>query len=260
MNSPLRLTAALPGEGRIVARAIARSLPPDLLPLTIWRSPRAGLYVEWLLHSRDHPDAPRYYLLRRGGRLAGLAAFRTVDHAAFLEHLWVTPGLRGRGLGRRLLAAASWRYLRWRPSLFFALDVFAGLGPGSWYRRLGLSPVSERHWSVRTAADAAGSVPARLPLHDLDAAERAHREWGFSRFTAGPYPIGRLYAPYFRLTDPQAARDPALLRLLARLDPQRRLLLIAPGPPPRCWRTVARHQRLAGSADAFFERLRTSHA
>jgi hypothetical protein len=66
--------------------------------------------------------------------------------------------------------------------------------------------------------------------------------------------VGRLWTPYFRLTDPAAARDRHLARLLAALDPARRLLLVSP-KAPRGWTPVARSERLTCSADLLLERL-----
>lgn len=245
----MRLTFAVerarPGQGRLVARWIARSLDPSLLPLTIWRSPRAGRYVESLL-----TGASRYYLLRRGGVVAGLAAFRRLDGAAFLNHICIGRRWRGRGLGRGLLAAATARYLDECPARRVALDAFVGQFPQAWYRRLGFVGQQRQGWYTRPCPAPVG----RFAPPDLAAADRRHRAWGFSSITLGPYTVGRLWAPYFRLTDPAAARDRDLTGLLARLDPARRLLLVAP-TAPRGWTEVARSERLVCSADLLLERL-----
>lgn len=237
---------ARPGQGRLVARWIARSLDPSLLPLTIWRSPRAGRYVESLLS-----DTPGYYWLRCGGVVAGLAAFRHLNGAAFLNHISIGPRWRGRGRGRSLLAAATARYLDECPARRVALDAFAGQFPQAWYRRLGFVEQERQGWYIRPGR---APLAQRLALPDLAAADRRHRAWGFSTITVGPYTVGRLWAPYFRLTDPAAARDRGLTRLLAGLDPARRLLLVAP-TAPRGWTRVARSERLVCSADLLLERL-----
>jgi ribosomal protein S18 acetylase RimI-like enzyme len=246
----VRLTLAVerarPGQGRLVARWIARSLDPSLLPLTIWRSPRAGRYVDSLLE-----EAPGYYLWRRGGVVAGVAAFRHLDGAAFLNHISIGRRWRGRGWGRRLLAAAAARYLDERPARRIVLDAFAGQFPQAWYRRLGFVRQERQGWYIRSCP-APGNRPLAVP--GLAAANRRHRAWGFSTIRVGPYTVGRLWAPYFRLTDPAAARDRDLTGRLAALDPARRLLLVAP-TAPRGWTRVARSERLVCSADLLLERL-----
>ena len=242
----MRLTRARPGQGPLIARWIARSLDPALLPFTIWRSPRAARYVESRLRG-----ASRYYLLHLGGVVAGVAAFRHLDGAAFLNYICISPRWRGLGLGRNLLAAAADRYLYEYPARQVALDAFAGQFPQAWYRRLGFVRQQRQGWYVRSSP-----VPGdkRLALPDLAAADRRHRAWGFSTITLGPYTVGRLWTPYFRLTDPAAARDRDLTGLLAALDPARRLLLVA-CTAPRGWTPVARSERLVCSADLLLERL-----
>lgn len=91
--------------------------------------------------------------------------------------------------------------------------------------------------------------PRRQAARAPRSGRRRHRAWGFSTIT-----LGRLWTPYFRLTDPAAARDRDLTRLLAALDPARRLLLVAP-TAPRGWTPVARSERLVCSADLLLERL-----
>lgn len=245
LTPSLAVERARPGQGRLVARWIARSLDPAILPLTIWRSPRAGRYVESLLNE------PGYYLLRRGDAVAGVAAFRHLNGAAFLNHICIGPRWRGRGWGRGLLAAATARYLDECPARWIALDAFAGQFPQAWYRRLGFVLQERQGWYIRPCQAPGGE---RLALPDLAAADRRHRAWGLSTITLGPYTVGRLWAPYFRLADPAAARDRDLTRLLAALDPARRLLLVAPTAPPG-WTEVARSERLVCSADLLLERL-----
>lgn len=246
--------AAQAGEGEWVARAIRRSLDPDLVDYTIWRSPRAGRYVESLLRGRVDEGHAAFYLLRRGRASLGLAAFRTLDGAAFLNHLWVAPEWQGQGLGRLLLLEAARLYHRRHPAPRLALEVFAGRPAEAWYRRLGFVESERRSW-WRGPSLPSPEAPL-LPCHGLAGAARRHRAWGFSSFRAGPYRVGRLWTPYFRLTDPAALRDPALLATLARLDPARRPFLVAPFALPHPWYRVAVSKRMECSADLFFERVR----
>jgi GNAT superfamily N-acetyltransferase len=259
VTSPLRIELARPGQGARIARWIARALDPAVLPLTIWRSPRAGCYVEFLLSSGHGPDPYLFYMLYAGPHLAGLAAFRTLDGDPFLNHLCIGRRWRGRGWGRRLLTGAAVRYLRLCPARRLRLDVFAGTSAEAWYRRLGFTPQTRLRWQTHAVSPNGAPAADALPVKDLDLAERQHRDWGFSCFHAGPYSIGRLFAPYFRLTDPHAARDRDLIRLLASLEPSRRLLLVAPAAMRR-WRTRLVSHRMTCAVDVFFNRLGVSHA
>jgi ribosomal protein S18 acetylase RimI-like enzyme len=246
----MTLRLARPGQGRLVARAIARSFDPALLPFTIWRSPRAGRYVEELL------EDPRwgFYLLWSGRALTGMAVFREFGGRAFLNHLAIGRRWRGRGWGRRLLAEALRRYRTPRGEV--ALDAFAGGLAEGWYRRLGFVEESRRDWYTGPLVRPLRRLSA-LPVTGLEAAARDHQARGFSSFVAGPYTVGRLWTPYYRLTDPAAARDPDLACLLGALEAGRRLLLVAGAPRPSSrWRRLARSHRLVCSADLLQERLR----
>ena len=255
---------ARPGDGGLVAGFIADSLPPPLRGLTIWASPRARHWVEGALGGTEPGLRRRFYLLRSGGAALGLAAFRTLDGAAFLDHLYITPPQRGRGLGARLLASAASRYLAAGRGGPLALDVFSPRpAVEAWYARLGFEERGRRWWSVAAVAPARG---CRVRLEGLDRAAREHRAWGFSSFTAVEglegrrFTVGRLYSPYFRfsgLRSPEEALLPGPVGgALISLDPARRLLLISTQEPASpAWRQVAHSRRLEASAKTLLERL-----
>ncbi len=267
MNRPLHLDRAAPGQGRDVARLIAASLQPRLRQLTIWQSSRASRYVETLLRCDSAAESPAFYLLCRGERPAGVAAFRLLDGAAFLNHLYVAPLLRGQRCGAHLFAEALRDYLHRHPCSTLALDVFSPNALAeSWYVRLAFQECSRAHWWI--ARPSASASDGRTRCLNLAAAARQHRRWGFSSFVvvtaAGRHTVGRLPAPYFRLTDPAAARDPQLLAALSSLDPHRRLLLILPAncrpPTANCPRPSATTRRLQVDTTALLSRLKVSGA
>ncbi|HYM10812.1 MAG TPA: hypothetical protein VEU62_08765, partial [Bryobacterales bacterium] len=154
-------------------------------------------------------------------------------------------------------------YLARHPAPEIGLDVFArNRSATAWYRRLGFEQRTRLGWwiSVRGVRAATARPPAAVAA----AAARQHRAWGFSQLAArtgaGRYQVGRLYAPFFRLTDPRAAADPDLLAALARLNPRRRLLLIAPASsawPGRRpgWEQVAQSRRLRARSAVLLSRL-----
>ncbi len=230
MNPGEIIRPARVGEGERIAALIRLSLPPELRPLTIWDSPGAGNYVESTLGGGVAGEDHCYYALQHGAHLEGVAVFRRLDTAAFLNHLYIAPHLRGRSLGTKLLHQAARHYLHQAPLRRIALDVFPQCGVAeTWYERLGFEESGRRNWWLLDShAKVCGkNVPAQiLETCNGDPA------WGFSRFQVllpggRCYEIGRLPGPYFRLTDRQAALDTELWEALSRCDPSRKLLLIA---------------------------------
>lgn len=236
MNTLPPIERAVPGDGSAIARLIRRSLPAGILPLTIWHSRRAGELADQLMQA----DASNTFYVVRGHRgLVALAAFRRLDTQAFLNHFYVAPALRGRGLGGRLLAFAAADYLARYPARSIALDVFSdNQRARSWYRRLGFRETFCQSWCVMHRNESPGTRCSSVHLH--------------------VYQVGRLPGPYFRLTDPAAAHDCELHRALAAIDPGRRLLLIAPAASlPSGWEKIAESRRLTCDANELLGRLRS---
>ena len=255
----LWLQPARPGQGGVVARLIRASLGARLRRLTIWQSPRARRYVEALLRGSCPAEGAAFYLLWRRREALGLAAFRRLEGEAFLNHLYVAPGLRGRGWGTVLLAGAAQDYLTRNGLERAALDVFAGGDAEVWYARLGFVERERRTWLTSSPRRTPGSGVRVARPENWGQAQRQHRNWGFSwllvRARAGLQQVGRLYAPYFRLADPAAADDPELRALLQALDPGRRLLLISTAGSRRGWRLAAASRRLVCPAAPLLDRL-----
>ncbi|GEM_PF-1796330 len=230
MNPGQTIRPARPGEGEDIAALIRLSLPPELRPLTIWESPGAGRYVESTLQGALAGESHRYYVLRHGADLEGIAAFRKLGTAAFLNHLYIAPHLRGRSLGTTLLRQAARYYLQHVPLRQIALDVFPQCAlAGSWYERLGFVEADRRGWWL---LDSDPKVSAKNISAQILEGCSCDPAWGFSRFQVlfpdgRCYEVGRLPGPYLRLTDEQAALDADLREALSRCDPNRKLLLIA---------------------------------
>lgn len=104
----------------------------------------------------------RHYGLRAPGVLArGLRVERVIQPPArgmhYLAHLGVAPGLRGRGIGRALVAHLL-EQGRARGKRWMALDVATTNAPAqALYERLGFVVTGER---ASTLANARGVVPA----------------------------------------------------------------------------------------------------
>jgi hypothetical protein len=264
MKGDYRVDVARPGEEGEVARLVRCSLAPQLRRLTIWESPRVDRFVAAILGGAFPDEAREFFLLRWEDQPAGVAAFRLLAGRAFLNHLYVGPWLRGRLLGLRLFAASARSYLSRHGWATLALDVVAGQQPAeAWYERLGFVESERRQWWLedQTSGRQGNHRRWRELCDGLAEAERQHRIWGFSSLTASAgdgqrYQVGRLYTPYFRLTQAAAAQDRELGAVLTSLDSTRRLLLLAPQEMERrVWRKVALSRRLECEARVLLERL-----
>jgi hypothetical protein len=192
-----------------------------------------------------------------------VAAYRTLDSETFLDHLFVHSRWRGRRLGARLLAASLAAYHARVPSSRLLLDVRAGnVLAERWYARLGFAERARSCWWLGPPPASPPSAPGRPAAARRPEADRQHRAWGFSMITlpssdGRPCIVGRLYRPYYRFSDPDAARDPLVGAALAALDPARRSLLLASAPQPGPgWRRLAVSRRLASPIPSLLDRLR----
>ena len=233
-GAAVRVRAARPGEGSLVAEWIRASLPPAVVEMTIWASPRVNRYVEEHLAAGPDSAETGYYLLETdGAEPAGIAEFRVVDGAGFLNQIYVAPEHRGRSLGRLLLheAAYDWTSRKRAPAVMLDVEV-ENQRAYRWYEQLGFQPLVDVFWQVaplRSPTVAAGEIAGETE------AEQRQRQWGFSRFSVqtpagcspgGCYEVGRMPAAFFRLDSVDAWRDDALHAALHRLDPARRILLL----------------------------------
>ena len=114
------------------------------------------------------PWKPLAVFARDGEKIVAGVAGETYAGWLFIRYLWVSESLRGRGIGRRLMAAAETRALdRGAHSAF--VDTFSFQAP-VFYRKLGYETFGELDWSPdfkryflrkRLAAPAAIASPAR---------------------------------------------------------------------------------------------------
>jgi len=103
---------------------------------SVERRIRAGL----IAYNADKVGAPKYRRLvlsarNARGRLIGGLAGELYWNALYLELLWLQPGARHEGLGRRLMHVAEQRARRARKDLIY-LNTYTFQAPG-FYRKLG---------------------------------------------------------------------------------------------------------------------------
>ena len=118
----------------------------------------AGRFDAWNRSRTDWDWASFSLVQRRGGQI--VAAGRGVTNMGMVEirGLWVDPPLRGRGIGRRLLAGIEAEAVR-RGCTRAALDSYSWQAPGLYeaagYRRFGVLQYpngTTRHFFVKDLA------------------------------------------------------------------------------------------------------------
>ena len=255
----MKVRRARPGEGPLVVDWIRASLSPAVAGMTIWASPRVDRYVEHSLATGSAAPTAYYLLETDAAETAGVAEFRRVGGAAFLNQIHISPKHRGRSLGRSLLgrAACDWT-ARTGASVITLDDETENRLAYRWYQRLGFRPLSETFWQVGGIRSSA-SRPAHI--EGLEEAERQHEQWGFSRLTArtrkGPYTVDRLPGRFFRLDSLDAWHDDSVHATLREIDPSRRIVLLSPTEIDAL-ETVRHSRRMSVDARAMMRALHPS--
>lgn len=134
MNTPALAFRALGGRDEIerCARMMARSEPW----LTLGRGYETGLAV-----LRD--ETRERHVALSGDAIAGFAVLVTQGAlVGYLQLLCVAPELRGRGVGRALMAYAEDRVFARHPNLFLMVSDF-NVAARRFYERLGYAAVGE---------------------------------------------------------------------------------------------------------------------
>lgn len=150
--------------------------------------------------------APQTWLFEQDGEVAGYLYFQTLAGAGYVRHVVVAPGLRGRGVGRAMMAALAAR-LQERGCLRWCLNVKPGNTPAvRLYQAVGM----RRAYSSASVRFTWGLVDRLRPVEGvsvvgIDAAEDAAIQAAFG------LPPGQL----------AAARENPGARLVRLHDPAR---------------------------------------
>jgi len=91
------------------------------------------------------PWQPLGVFVRDGERIVAGLAGETYSGWLFIKYLWVSDGLRGQKIGRRLIGAGEQRALE-RGCHSPWVDTFSFQAPG-FYRKLGFEVFAELDWS-----------------------------------------------------------------------------------------------------------------
>ena len=129
---------------------IRRSSPEEAATLTTiaLEAKRHWGYPEhWIKHwesdltiSSDFIRDNHVYVAEEDGEIRGFYALCVVGHKAELEHMWVTPGLIGTGLGKELFLDAMERAAKLDVS---SVEISSDPNAAGFYKRMGATQIGE---------------------------------------------------------------------------------------------------------------------
>lgn len=245
-----------------IAALMHAGMSPLVQRITILGSPLLSAYVEAQIGS---PSGDRFTVAEVDGQIAGMAAWRQLEGALVLNHLYVQEDFRGQGIGTLLLSDGlqAWKE---RGIQTVEVDVFSeSQRTRGWYVALGMEP-QYRRVCIETTLPAPRSMSGgKCTVEGLDQADLDQARQGFSQFKlitfSGEYVIGRLADGVFRTGGFAILADRHALEALGTLDARRALVCI--GPPEelreemrRSGRVLTECERLAIAALALVESLK----
>lgn len=219
------------GDINAFVELIRESFSPQQLSFTIYACAGITNYVASELQSPSDVARKDYFVLKAGGEILAGIVLRSLADRLNLDYIATKTNARSQGLARKLWQEATKRCLH-EHLQFMQLDVFSNnevaLG---WYRKLGFTEIGRSTiWSCQgweTKQEAISSQILNLPQ-----AEANHAYFGFSqlniRIGDEEWTVGRLGTQWYRISNPVAVNNPALLGYLKQFDPTRRILAIVP--------------------------------
>ena len=249
---------AQPSDARAIGELFAGSFDTDFIQLVPHGCFGAAEFIRMQITVPESVAESVYLVAREQKVVIGAAEMRRFSDGLFLNNIAVHPEHRGTGTGASLLAAglALWD----RKSGNVSLDSLEGNHRAeNWYRRLGFVT---KQCTEFAEVSPPRQTPVRSPwLSGLPQAELAQQQFGFSSFTIhtpAPVSVGRIGSSWFRLTDPEAVRDPAVFATLRSFDANRRFLAVMPAqvlPAEQRIRVLARLHRMEASIPPVLARL-----
>lgn len=129
---------------------IRRALPEDagaLTQIALDAKRHWGYPEHWIKHweadltiSPDFIRDNQVYVAEKSGELHGFYALCVTGSKAELEHMWVTPGLIGTGIGKELFLDAMERAATLRVR---EIEISADPNAAGFYERMGASQIGE---------------------------------------------------------------------------------------------------------------------
>lgn len=231
MKETVWVRAAQPNEAADVVTVIREAFTQEVIQRTVYGCSGITAYIKAVLTARELVT-PTFLVAGWTSQVAAAAEVGVAEDGVFLSYIGTRSAARSKGLGTRLLLAASELYSSKSDSRM-SLDVYQeNTRAQDWYRRAGFEVIGERGW---WELDLKGRKQAPAVVSGLPQADLCHREFGFSEiilhFGGESHRVGRLGTEWFRVTGLAELDNPAVLAALCSLDPTRKVLAL--GDPSR---------------------------
>jgi ribosomal protein S18 acetylase RimI-like enzyme len=267
MNDILSQTLIRPArveDSEAIAVLMREGVSDQVRRITIMGSSHLSRYVADEIVGNNEDE---YMVGTVRGLVVGMSSWRHTGTTLQLNHLYLTPEVRGQGLGTVLILDGLHRVRRLEEEQL-ALDVFYDNPRArAWYRSWGMSPERHVRWIQSPLPPLDHQDALSCDISELAESDDRHLRYGFSQFTlsnnVATYQIGRLGHGLFRTGSSAILHDPAALQGLTRIDSQRQLLCAEPveddaEPIRRGATSIAESERLVLSCATVMEHLGSS--
>lgn len=215
----------LPDDVEEVKRVFAHSFPSHLQRLMIYGQHGLSNYLRDILYNPTLFPEFKLYVFK-DFRGLGYAEFRLSGDQGFLSNVFVDAGLRGQGVGSRLIAHFTTEF----PQVAsLCLDVFeSNAGAVCLYQNLGFSKQGNRAWYVRPLAkplEADSTISemrgSRFTHSGLVSSIAMYERYGFTEYqTQSGIRFGRIGDGVLRCLRAEDAVDPEILMGVSRHFPE----------------------------------------
>ena len=253
------IEAARPGDGAGIEALIKECFDEHQRSLFIYGCDGAANYIEDGVAYQDR-GGDSAFIVARARRILAFIEVRRLADSVCLNNGATSSETRGQRTYRQLMAEAV--ELGAREGVTRAVhDVFVGNTIKNFHERIGYRVTDHFIWRSTQIRQGGDNRAAFVGLAQADA---VHRRFGFSHVQVlteqGRYDVGRLGSLWYRLGSADVLSDQAALGALHRLDPSRRLLVIASSsaqwPAGVPFEVEAESERLEGDVETVLSNLR----
>jgi ribosomal protein S18 acetylase RimI-like enzyme len=225
-----QIRLAKPDDAPEILKIIRLCFPNHLFKYTIFDCGGITKYIGDSIKAQKCGGASIYTVCLEEGKYFGFAELRKSFQKLFLNHIYVIPLGRKKGVGKNLFLTGI-NLVKNDLYSSILLDVFSENDIAKkWYQSLGFRCLTEINWVLATFRNKKQKKQSRWRLVGLPQADIVHSAYGFSQFvletTSSRYEIGRLGTSFYRSTSGDILSDKSAIDALYSIDPKRKLICI----------------------------------